>query len=96
MRRSLFDYGDKYCVFADLRMYHERHNEATDLYRDDFDQFNRKAIINIACSGKFSSDRTIMEYADDIWHVKPCPVKRSTKDTVLEDAFNPLFRKERK
>ena len=96
VRRSLFDYGDKYCVFADLRMYHERHNEATDLYRDDFDQFNRKAIINIACSGKFSSDRTIMEYADDIWHVKPCPVKRSTKDTVLEDAFNPLFRKERK
>ena len=96
LRRSLFDYGDKYCIFADLRMYHERHNEATDLYRDDFDLFNRKAILNIAASGKFSSDRTIQEYAGEIWHVKPCPVKKSTKDTVLEDAFNPLFRKEQK
>ena len=93
LRRSLLEYGDKYCIFADLRMYHERHNEATDLYRDDFDLFNRKAIINIACSGKFSSDRTIQEYAEDIWNVKPCPVKKSTKDTVLEDAYNPLFRK---
>ncbi len=96
LRRALFDYGDKYCIFADLRMYHDRHNEATDLYRDDFDLFNRKAIINIASSAKFSSDRTISEYAEDIWHVKPCPVKKSTKDTVLEDAFNPLFKKEKK
>ena len=96
LRRALFDYGDKYCIFADLRMYHDRHNEATDLYRDDFDLFNRKAIINIASSAKFSSDRTISEYAEDIWHVKPCPVKKSTKDTVLEDAYNPLFRKEKK
>ena len=96
LRRALFDYGDKYCIFADLRMYHDRHNEATDLYRDDFDLFNRKAIINIASSAKFSSDRTISEYAEDIWHVKPCPVKKSTKDTVFEDAFNPLFRKEKK
>ena len=94
LRRSLFEYGDKYCIFADLRMYHDRHNEATDLYRDDFDSFCRKSILNIAASGKFSSDRTIKEYADEIWHVSPCPVKKSTKDSVLEDAFNPLFSKE--
>ena len=93
LRRSLFEQGDKYCIFADLRMYHDRHNEATNLYRTDPDSFNRKAILNIAASGKFSSDRTIKEYADEIWHVKPCPVKRSTKDTVLEDAYNPIFRK---
>ena len=80
-------------MIADLRMYHEKHNEATDLYRDDFDLFNKKAIINIAASSKFSSDRTIKEYADDIWHVKSCPVRKSTTDTVLEDAFNPLFKK---
>lgn len=94
LRRSLFEYGDKYCIFADLRMYHDRHNEATDLYRDDFDSFCRKSILNIAASGKFSSDRTIKEYADEIWHVSPCPVRKSTKDSVLEDAFNPLFNKE--
>ena len=94
LRRSLFEYGDKYCIFADLRMYHDRHNEATDLHRDDFDSFCRKSILNIAASGKFSSDRTIKEYADEIWHVSPCPVKKSTKDSVLEDAFNPLFSKE--
>ena len=93
IRKSLFEYGDRYCVIADLRMYHEKHNEATDLYRDDFDLFNKKAIINIASSSKFSSDRTIKEYADDIWHVKPCTVRKSTTDTVLEDAFNPLFKK---
>ena len=70
-------------------MYHDRHNEATDLYRNDFDDWNRKAIINIASSGKFSSDRTIQQYADEIWNIKPCKVKKSTKDSVLEDAYNP-------
>jgi len=78
--------GDRYCIFADLRMYNDRHNEATNLYRDDIREWNRKGIINIASSGKFSSDRTIREYANDIWHVGSCPVKKSTKDTVLEDA----------
>ena len=34
----------------------------------------RKAILNVASSGKFSSDRTIAEYAPQIWNVKPCPV----------------------
>jgi len=39
------------------------------------DDWARKAIVNIASSGKFSSDRTINEYATDIWKVKPCPVR---------------------
>ncbi len=45
----------------------------TALYADP-DAWARKAILNVASSGKFSSDRTIAEYAADIWHVKPCPV----------------------
>jgi starch phosphorylase len=43
------------------------------LYADQ-DGWTRKAILNVAGSGKFSSDRTIAEYAADIWRVEPCPV----------------------
>ncbi|MDY5931958.1 MAG: glycogen/starch/alpha-glucan phosphorylase, partial [Candidatus Ornithospirochaeta sp.] len=86
IRRSLFDYGDRYFLFADLRMYHDEHDKATALYRDNSAEWNRKAVINIASSAKFSSDRTIQQYADEIWHVKPCKVSRSRTDTVLEDA----------
>ena len=86
--RSILEYGDKYCIFADLKMYNEMHDKATDLYKNDIDEWNRRAIINIASSGKFSSDRTISEYASEIWNVKKCPVKKSRTDSVLEDAKN--------
>ena len=87
LKDSLFGYGnDRYFLFADLRMYHDIHEKATELYRDNRAEWNRKAVINIASSGKFSSDRTIKEYADDIWHIKPCKVKKSSTDSVLEDA----------
>lgn len=86
LRKSLFDYGDRYYLFADLRMYHERHEEATKLYKENPAEWNKKAVLNIASSAKFSSDRTIKEYADEIWNIKPCKVKRSKEDTVLEDA----------
>ncbi|MCF0238563.1 MAG: glycogen/starch/alpha-glucan phosphorylase [Sphaerochaetaceae bacterium] len=78
---------DRYFLFADLRMYANRHQEALDLYRDNFKEFNKKAIINVASSGKFSSDRTIREYASQIWNAGSCPVPLQTKeDTCLEDA----------
>ena len=84
--REIFE-NDKYFLFADLRMYSDRHNEATKLYKNDFATFNYKAILNVASSGKFSSDRTISEYAKDIWHVKSCPIKGNSKiDTALIDA----------
>jgi starch phosphorylase len=41
----------------------------------DTDNWDRKAIINVARAGKFSSDRTIQDYASEIWHVEPCPVE---------------------
>lgn len=84
---DIFDCKDRYFIFADLRMYANRHQEALDLYRDDFKSFNRKAIINVASSGKFSSDRTIREYAEQIWNAGSCSVPLNTDvDTSLEDA----------
>ena len=87
LRDSLFGHAnDRYYIFADLRMYHDEHEKATAMYRDHRAEWDRMAVLNIASSGKFSSDRTIKEYADDIWHIKPCKVKKSKTDSVLEDA----------
>jgi len=58
---------------ADLASYLEADAGLCALYADR-GAWARKAILNVAGSGKFSSDRTIAEYASDIWHVKPCPV----------------------
>ena len=74
IKRMLLEEGDKYMHLADLRSYDNAHQKAALLYEDK-EEWNRKAIINIASSGKFSSDRTIAEYAKDIWNLKPCPVE---------------------
>jgi starch phosphorylase len=58
---------------ADLKSYLEADQQLRDLYADSAG-WSRKAILNVAGSGKFSSDRTIAEYATDIWNAKPCPV----------------------
>ena len=65
--------GDHYMHLADLKSYSEADGRLVDLYTDA-DAWARKAILNIAGSGKFSSDRTIAQYANEIWKVKPCPV----------------------
>ena len=85
LRRSLLEDGDRYCIFADLPMYHTSHEKARTLYAENPTEWNKKAIINIARSSKFSSDRTIEQYANEIWNIKPRRVKKSTKDTVLTD-----------
>jgi starch phosphorylase len=64
---------DHYMHLADLLPYLAADARLCELYADP-DAWARKAILNIANSGRFSSDRTIAEYAADIWHVKPCPV----------------------
>ncbi len=88
LRRSLFEGGDRYFLFADLRMYFDAHQSARELYKGDQDEWNRKAIINVASSSKFSSDRTISEYAQDIWNLKKCPVERGNGiETALQDAM---------
>jgi starch phosphorylase len=64
---------DHYMHLADLTAYLEADRRLCALYAD-VDAWAGKAILNVAASGKFSSDRTIAEYAADIWKAKPCPV----------------------
>jgi starch phosphorylase len=73
LRDTLLTHGDHYLHLADLTSYLEADQRLVQLYADP-DAWARQAILNVAGSGKFSSDRTIAEYAADIWQVKPCPV----------------------
>jgi starch phosphorylase len=73
LRDVLLTHGDFYLHLADLKAYLEADQRLVDLYARPED-WARKVILNIAGSGKFSSDRTIREYATDIWGAKPCPV----------------------
>jgi starch phosphorylase len=70
---SLF-YGDHYFVCADFDDYCAKQEKASLLYADK-KEWTKKSIINVARSGRFSSDRTIMEYAKDIWNI-PCAHSR--------------------
>jgi starch phosphorylase len=58
---------------ADLSAYLETQTRVGALYGNP-DTWAQKAIVNVASSGLFSSDRTITEYATEIWNAKPCPV----------------------
>jgi starch phosphorylase len=73
LRDMLLTHGDHYMHLADLNSYLTADAQLTALYADS-DEWARRAILNVAGSGKFSSDRTIAEYADEIWNVKPCPI----------------------
>ncbi|WP_038912118.1 glycogen phosphorylase [Dickeya dadantii] len=67
---SLVNFGDHYQLLADYRSYVDSHDKVDDVYRDE-DEWTRRTLHNIANMGYFSADRTIQEYADDIWHIKP-------------------------
>src|SRR5271165_1712327 len=73
LRDMLLTHGDHYMHLADLNSYLTADAQMSALYADPA-EWARKAILNVAGSGKFSSDRTIADYADEIWHVKPCPM----------------------
>ena len=73
LRDTLLTHGDHYRHLADLGSYLEADQRLCALYADP-EGWARQAILNVAGSGKFSSDRTIAEYAADIWQVEPCPV----------------------
>ena len=73
IRDALLTHGDFYMHLADLGSYLDADQRLRELYADPH-AWARKAILNVAGSGKFSSDRTIAEYSADIWKVEPCPV----------------------
>ncbi len=73
LRDTLLTGGDFYMHLADLQSYLKEDQRLLELYADP-DGWARRAILNVAGSGKFSSDRTIAEYATGIWDVEPCPV----------------------
>ncbi len=66
------DGRDYYMHLADLKAYLDADRQLCALYSDP-NAWARKAILNVAGSGKFSSDRTIADYASEIWKVEPCP-----------------------
>jgi starch phosphorylase len=74
LRDVLLTGGDRYMHLADLMAYAGAQQQVGALYSRP-DDWSRKAILNVAHSGRFSSDRTIAEYAADIWKAQPCPVK---------------------
>lgn len=66
----LLDFGDHYMLLGDLKSYIAEQEKVNQLYKDPM-AWARKMLLNIARSGKFSSDRTIGEYADQIWKIEP-------------------------
>lgn len=68
------DRPDQYFTLADFRSYAEAQKRVEEAYRDE-KRWAKMALLNTACSGKFTSDRTIQEYVDDIWHLDKITVK---------------------
>ncbi|MBX7222894.1 MAG: glycogen/starch/alpha-glucan phosphorylase [Blastocatellia bacterium] len=74
---SLLDEGDRYFLLADYASYIDCQDQVAAVFRDQ-EEWTRRAILNVANSGKFSSDRTIQQYAEDIWGTKPISVDMAT------------------
>jgi starch phosphorylase len=74
LRDILLAHGDYYMHLADLPSYCQAQDRLGELYCDSR-AWAEKAVLNVASSGKFSSDRTIAQYAAEIWRAEPCPVQ---------------------
>ena len=89
IRDTLLTNGDHYMHLADLTSYVQAQDRLGDLYANRA-EWARKAILNIASSGKFSSDRTIHEYATEIWKAEPCPSTLEKQSVAEGPAISPL------
>ncbi len=69
------DRADRYFILADFRAYADAQKRVEEAYKDE-KGWAKKALLNTACSGKFTSDRTIQEYVDDIWHLDKVIVRK--------------------
>lgn len=70
---SLLHKGDYYCLLADFESYIATQQAVSEAYRDQ-NRWTKMSILNVANSGKFSTDRTIRQYAEEIWNVTPVPI----------------------
>lgn len=84
-RHILLDGGDNYMHLADLQSYADTHHRVMELYKNQ-DLWFEKAILNTASSGKFSSDRTIHEYAKEIWGLKQVMIPKNKSNDAIEEA----------
>ena len=73
------DRADTYFILKDFRSYAEAQERVEEAYRDEA-RWAKSAILNVACCGKFTSDRTIQEYVDEIWHLDKVTVTMPEED----------------
>ena len=74
LRGNGYDKADQYFILADFRAYAAAQEKVEEAYRDE-KRWAQMAMMNTACSGKFTSDRTIQEYVDDMWHLDKVIIK---------------------
>ena len=72
---SISNPSDPWMVAADFRSYVDAQQQVAEAYRDQ-EKWTRMSILNTACSGKFSTDRTMQEYNDEIWKLEPVTVQK--------------------
>ena len=82
---ALLNQGDRYLLLADYASYIACQEEVSALFLDQ-DEWTRRAILNAAGMGKFSSDRTIAEYAEEIWNVHTEEVTANVQHCLHEKA----------
>ncbi len=76
--------ADTYFILKDFKAYAEAHKKVEAAYRDE-KGWARSAILNVSCSGKFTSDRTIQEYVDEIWHLDKVVLPPRKKEVKTEE-----------